>query len=153
MRGRKPVPSKVIDIKGGSKFTHRPPRSGEPKPPAIIPKCPNHLDKEARHEWKRTAKELAPLGLLTTIDKAVFAAYCDAYSIWSFASKKVQEDGMVIISPNGFPIINPHLSISSRAKDQMLRALVEIGMSPSIRSCVKVSEQPKEESRRERFFK
>ena len=38
MRGRKPLPSNIIDIRGGSKFTHRPPRSGEPKPPALIPK-------------------------------------------------------------------------------------------------------------------
>jgi len=57
-------------------MTHRPPRTDEPKPPAAIPKCPRHLDKEAKKEWRRMVKELEPLGILTRLDKAVLARYC-----------------------------------------------------------------------------
>jgi len=57
-------------------MTHRPPRTDEPKPPAAIPKCPKHLDKEAKKEWRRMVKELEPLGMLTRLDKAVLARYC-----------------------------------------------------------------------------
>jgi P27 family predicted phage terminase small subunit len=144
----------VIDILGGSKHTHRPPRSGEPKPPANIPKCPKHLDKEARQEWKRMAKELEPLGLLTNIDKAVFANYCEAYSTWAQASMKIREQGMVFKTSMGLPLVNPYFRIADKAKIHMMKALVEIGMSPSSRARVKVSEmKPKEEDKRERFFR
>jgi len=70
----------VIELRGGSKYTHRPPRTDEPKPPAAIPKCPRHLDKEAKKEWRRMVKELEPLGVLTRLDKAVLARYCQGSS-------------------------------------------------------------------------
>lgn len=168
MRGRKPLPSKVVDIRGGSKFTHRPPRSGEPKPSPCIPKCPRHLDKEARAEWKRMVKELEPLGLLTNIDKAIFASYCQAWSTWVMATRKIQEQGMIFKTPGktrtlkdgtieqtdgGFPMVNLYFPIINKANEQMVKALIELGMTPSSRSRVKVSEPPKEENKRERFFK
>ena len=164
MRGRKPIPSALILLKGGSKHTHRPPRSGEPKPPSIIPKCPKHLDKEAKKEWRRMAKELEPLGILTKLDKAVFAVYCEAFSIWAKATKEIQEKGMIFSTPGktktykdgsvektggGFPIMNPYFPIANKAKEQMMKALIEMGMTPSSRTRVKVVErQPEEEDQK-----
>ena len=153
MRGRKPIPSKVIDIRGGSKLTHRPPRSGEPKPPAGIPKYPPHLDKAAKQEWRRMAKDLEPLGILTNLDKAVFALYCEAFSTWAMATEKIQKEGMLYKAPSGFPMINPYFYIANKSKEQMLKALIELGMTPSSRSRVRVSEPPKEENKKERFFR
>jgi P27 family predicted phage terminase small subunit len=169
MRGRKPLPSKILDIKGGSKHTHRPPRSGEPNPPLNIPKCPPHLDKEAKAEWRRMAKELEPLGLLTNLDKAVFALYCQSYSTWVQAANVIKDKGMIFVAPGktrtlrdgtiekvgaGLPIVNPYFQIANKAKEEMMKTLVEMGMTPSSRSRVKVPEQkPVAENRRERFFK
>ena len=153
MRGRKPLPSKIIDIRGGSKLTHRPPRYGEPNPPSNIPKCPVHLDKEARQEWRRMVKDLKPLGVLTNLDKAVFAIYCETFSTWAKATQKIQELGMIRITKNGFAEQNPYFPIANKAKEQMMKALIELGMTPSSRSRVKVSEQPKEENKKERFFR
>lgn len=153
MRGRKPLPTNIIDMRGGTKHTHRPPRDGEPKPPSTIPKCPRHLDREARAEWRRMAKELEPLGILATIDKAVFAVYCEAFSTWAQASRKIQEMGMVRITKNGFAEQNPYFPIANKAKEQMMKALVELGMTPSSRSRVKTTEAPKAENKKERFFR
>jgi len=151
MRGRKPTPATLKLLRGNP--GHRPPRSGEPKPPSNIPKCPKHLDKEAKQEWRRMAKELEPLGILTNLDKAVFAIYCQAFSTWAQATRKISEMGMVRITPNGFTEQNPYFPIANKAKEQMIRALVEMGMTPSSRSRVKASEPPKEENKKERFFK
>ena len=152
MRGRKPLPSKIILLKGGTKHTHRPLRKNEPKPPTTIPKCPEHLDKEAQAEWKRMAKELKPLGILTQLDKAIFAVYCQAFSTWAQATRKITEMGMVRVTKNGFTEQNPFLPIANKAKEQMMKALIEMGMTPSSRARVKVTSPPKEEDDKERFF-
>lgn len=154
MKGRKPTPSKIVDIRGGTRYTHEKPRDKEPQPPSAIPQCPRHLDKEARAEWRRMAKELEPLGVLTKLDKAVFAMYCEAFSTWAQATKKIQEMGMVRITKNGYAEQNPYFPIVNKAKEQMMKCLVEMGMTPSSRSRVKVGEPPQEEeNKKERFFK
>lgn len=144
-RGRKPIPSSIHLLQGGRKKTHRKPNAQEPKPKAAIPKCPKHLDKEARKEWRRMAKELEPLGLLTNLDKAIFASYCQAFSTWAQATQKVREMGMVHKAPNGMPMMNPYMPIANKANEQMVKALVELGMSPSSRSRVKVAPAKEED--------
>lgn len=152
MKGRKPIPSKIHLLQGGNKKTHRSKkaRSGEPKPPSAMPKCPRHLNKAARAEWNRMVKELEPLGILTNLDKAIFAVYCEAFSTWAEATTKIQEMGMVRITKNGFTEQNPYFPIANKAKEQMMKALVELGMTPSSRSRVKVP--PKEEESAEEAF-
>jgi len=143
--GRKPIPSVIHLLQGGRKKTHRPLPQNEPLPPAIIPKCPKHLDHEARKEWRRTARELEPLGMLTNLDKAIFASYCQAWSTWVYATEKVREKGLVVMASTGTPMLNPYFPIINKANEQMVKALVEIGMSPSSRSRVKVNEKPKKD--------
>ena len=157
MKGRKKIPTKIIDIMGGSRYTHRPPRTNEPMPPEKMPACPAHLDQEAKKEWTRTGKLLMDVGLLTDLDRSVLAAYCDAYSRWVAATKKCQEVGMVFQRRDGTPVLNPYLRIARESYDQMLKAGTLIGMSPSSRASLKV-EQPKkkqnaDEEKRNRFFK
>jgi P27 family predicted phage terminase small subunit len=137
-------------------------------PPAIIPKCPRHLDKEARKEWRRTTKELEPLGMLAKIDMAVLASYCLAYSMWTNATLKLQEQGMIFKTPGktttkimkdgtekteqtggGYPMINPWWTVINKENEKMMKALVEIGMSPSSRSRVKVIPKPKKDEAEE----
>ncbi|MFH1858236.1 MAG: phage terminase small subunit P27 family [Candidatus Omnitrophota bacterium] len=154
MRGRKPIPSNIHLLQGGKRKTHRKKdyRSGEPKPPANIPRCPQHLDKEARQEWRRMVKELKPLGILTNLDKAVFARYCQAFSTWAQATRKISEMGMVRMTKNGFTEQNPYFPIANKASEQMMKALIEMGMTPSSRSRVKV-EKPKPAEPGEEFLK
>lgn len=173
MRGRKPTPTKIKLVKGNP--GHRPPPPNEPKPDPVVPKCPSFLDREAKKEWRRMVKELGGLGMITRIDRAVLAKYCEAYSQWSQASRKIQELGMVfktegksktvrrrdgseetVKTGGGFPIINPYFRIADNAKAQMLKCCIEMGMTPSSRSRVKVEprepENAKGEKDKNRFF-
>lgn len=150
MRGRKPIPSKIHLLQGGKEKTHRAENKQEPKPKAEIPKCPKHLDKEARQEWNRMVKELEPLGLLTNLDKTVFAIYCESFSTWAQASRKIQEMGMVRVTKNGFTEQNPYFPIANKAKEQMMKSLIELGMTPSSRSRIKV-DMPKPKSKIDEF--
>jgi len=142
--GRKRLPTRLHQLQGGRKKTHRPMPKNEPMPPAIIPECPEHLDEEARKEWQRMVTELEPLGMLTNLDKAIFASYCQAWSTWVFATLKVREKGLVVMASTGTPMLNPYFPIVNKANEQMVKALVEIGMSPSSRSRVKV--EPRKEA-------
>jgi|PlaIllAssembly_1097288.scaffolds.fasta_scaffold350035_2 P27 family predicted phage terminase small subunit len=166
MRGRKPKPTTIKLVTGNP--GHRPTPPDEPKPEARIPKCPTHLDAEAKREWRRMARELEHLGILTTIDRAVFASYCQAWSTWRQALKTVQKVGMVVRSKErvteatdgtitrtgGVPMVNPLYKLVDAENAKMMKALTEMGMSPSSRSRVSAAERkPAEADRRERFFK
>ena len=161
MKGRKSTPSKLLLLKGGTAHSHRPPRIQEPQPPEKMPHCPKHLNKEARKEWRRAGKILQSIGLLTEIDRMIFAAYCEAYSRWIEATLKVQELGMVyakgaVQDPKtgkmigGEPRLNPYIRIAREAFDQMIRAGTQIGLSPSSRASLKI-EKPKPRSKAQEF--
>ena len=64
-KGRKPIPSKIIELRGGVKHTHKKPRDQEPNPPEKMPACPEHLDKTAKAEWDRAGKIMMSIGLMT----------------------------------------------------------------------------------------
>lgn len=144
--GRKPKPTKIHLLNGNPSRLNLDARmASEPKPKPIAPDCPEHLDDAARAEWFATAPELERVGLLTLLDKAAFAAYCQVYSRWVNAEEHIKKHGLLIKSPNGYPMPNPYLNIATRALDQMMRLLVEFGLSPSARSRIEVktpSEDP-----------
>ena len=54
----------------------------EPLQTAEPPKPPRYLTRLAAAEWRRLAPELHRLGLLTVVDVAPLAAYCQAYARW-----------------------------------------------------------------------
>ena len=74
MRGRKPLPSNVVRLRGNP-GKHRL-NDAEPRPAARVPPCPTCLGGDARKEWQRLAKELGELGLLTKLDRGLLATYC-----------------------------------------------------------------------------
>jgi phage terminase small subunit len=61
MAGRRPEPTALKELAGNP--GKRALNTNEPQPGGI-PKCPPHLDKIAKAEWKRIAAELTTLGLL-----------------------------------------------------------------------------------------
>ncbi len=141
-KGRKSIPSKIIELRGGVRHTHKKPRDQEPQPPEKMPECPAHLDEQARIEWKRCGDILQSIGLMTELDMAVFAGYCDAFSQWGKATEEIHKMGMVYKRADGTPGLNPYLRVAREAYDRMMKAAVLLGLSPSSRASLKV-EKPK----------
>jgi len=150
-KGRKSIPSKIIELRGGTEHTHKKPRSDEPTPPSKMPRCPAHLNKAAKIEWKRAGKILQDIGLMTDLDMAVFAGYCDAFAQWAEATEKVHETGLVYKKTDGSPALNPYLRVAREAYERMMRAAVLLGLSPSSRVGLKV-EKPRPKSKAEQFM-
>lgn len=139
MRGRKPTPTPLRILRGnpGKRALNR----NEPTPAPTIPEAPAHLTPAALEEWDRIAPVLLEQGLLTDLDRAGLAAYCVAYARWIEAEESVRKLGVLVKSPNGFPVHSPYLAIANRAMEQMQRLLAEFGMSPSSRSRVTATDK------------
>ena len=75
----------------------------EPKADIEIPDAPETLDDVARAEWDRITFELVKAGLLTKLDRAVLALYCQTWSIYVEAESKVRTRGRVFKSKSGHP--------------------------------------------------
>jgi len=88
--------------------------------------------------------DLEPLGLLTKIDMAALAAYCMAYSRWVEAENMIRKHGMLVKSPNGYPMQSPYLAIANKAVEQMKSFLTEFGMTPAARSRIDLKVDEKE---------
>jgi P27 family predicted phage terminase small subunit len=111
-----------------------PAREAEPAPG--LPDPPPHLSELAREQWHKLGGKLAALRLVTEIDAPALAALCQAYARWAEAEEKIRQFGPVITSPSGYLIQSPYLAIANRSLEQMMRILVEFGMTPSSRSRV-----------------
>jgi P27 family predicted phage terminase small subunit len=146
---RKPT---VLKIVAG---TYRKDRavSNEPKPKLEAPFCPSHLDGEAKKEWRRIVPELLSLGLLSKIDRASLAAYCQAYGRWVEAEKKLtRPEDWTTISPKGYEMQSPYLAIANRALEHMRVFLLEFGMTPASRSRIHVVPPEGPKSKLDRFL-
>lgn len=145
-KGRPPKPTALKVIEGNK--GKRPLPTNEVQPDIKIPRCPRHLSADAKREWKRITVELEKLGLISEIDSAAMALYCQAYGRWIEAERKMDDlrkrgggDGLIVKSPKGYPIQNPYLAIANRAMEQVYQFLQQFGMSPSARSRVTPSPQ------------
>ncbi len=133
-RGPRPLPTSVKQRQGTLRGDRV--NAQEPQPEVEVPACPAHLQGEARKEWRRLSKELAALGLLARIDRGALALYCAAWGRWVEAEEALRKHGVLVKSPNNYPMQSPYLAIANKAMEQMRALLTEFGMSPSSRARV-----------------
>src|SRR5205823_7916571 len=112
MSGRKPKPSQLKQLAGNP--GRRKPNQREPRPQPDLPTCPAHLLPTAKAEWKRLGRELYDLGVLTRLDRAALAGYCQAYGRLVEAEKKLQETPDILKMPSGYIQANPWLTIATK---------------------------------------
>jgi P27 family predicted phage terminase small subunit len=134
-RGPAPKPTKLKALAGNP--GKRKLNDAEPKPRAGAPACPAWLDAEAKAEWKRILPELQALKLLTKVDRAALAGYCQSYSRWRTAEQAIAKYGLTFETERG-PRKRPEVSISEKASALMKGFLQEFGLSPASRSRVHV---------------
>lgn len=149
-RGRKPKPThlKLVTGNPGKRALNK----GEPTPRLDLPMPPPHLSDEAKVEWGRVSQELYDCGLLSTVDRAALAAYCQAYARWVTAEKAITKmaesdaltSGLLIRTSNGNAIQNPLVGTANKAMKDMVYYAAEFGMTPSARSRIEAAPPPKD---------
>ena len=134
MRGRKPVPTALRLVNGNP--GKRPLNRNEPKPVVAMPTCPSHLSAPARTEWKRLVHSMHALGIVTELDRAALAAYCQAYGRWVEAERALKKSPPLLRTPAGYVQPSPCLAIANKNLELMHRYMSELGLSPVARSRV-----------------
>ena len=139
MRGRKPQPTAIRRANGNP--GKRGYNEAEPQPPKELPDCPPHLSEVARAEWDRVAETLHDIGVLTKVDRAALAAYCQAYGRWVEAEEQMKKTPPMLKTPSGYVQQSPWMSVANKQLELMGRYMTELGMTPAARSRVQVAEQ------------
>jgi P27 family predicted phage terminase small subunit len=110
--------------------------ANEPEPASRLPAPPDHLSDEAKREWARVGELLSTLGLVSDLDRAALAGYCQAWGRWVEAEEALKQYGVVVKSPSGFPMQSPFMAVANKALEQMRAFLIEFGMTPASRTRV-----------------
>lgn len=108
--------------------------------PIEAPPCPAHLGPQARAEWRRIVPHLVTAGLVTQMDRAALAGYCQAWGEWAVLEARLKElmaekgaDALVDRTPSGYKQVSAMAQARDRALDRMLRFAKEFGLTPSSR--------------------
>ena len=125
-------------------------------PRVQIPSFPKHLAVEARKEWKRITPLLEELGLISGLDRAALALYCQAvgrlYEMEAAFSGKVDRlvaegaeysDAVYAASysttPSGYEQQSVITQLIKSNREQVNRYLMHFGLSPAARGRVQPS--------------
>ena len=85
----RPTPTYLKLLKGNPGKRRLNKNEPVPRIPASAPEPPAFLSDIAKEEWARVSGELYAMHLLTTVDVAALALYCDAYSRWRTATEAI----------------------------------------------------------------
>jgi len=92
---------------------------------------------EAKDEWRRVVPELDRVGVLTTVDMAALAGYCQAYARWQQSEQVIEKEGATYESETqtgGLMIrARPEVRIAQVYLAHMRSFCAEFGLTPSSR--------------------
>ena len=143
-RGRKPKPTALKLLEGNPgkrQLNMNEPRFAQKMPP----ECPDWLEEEAQAEWNRLSETLFEMGILTDLDVAPFAAYCQAYARWREAEEFISQHGSIVKTKTGYWQQVPQVSIAHFNQKIMMQAAAEFGLTPSARSRIIAGNAKKED--------
>ena len=143
MSGRKKIPTKLKLLKGTQRVDRL--SLNEPMPDTNIPTAPDFLSKDALIEWGRISYQLSKLGLLSDMDMAALALYCQAWGRIVKYEKIVAEKGELYKTSNGNIQLSPAMWVVNKAYEQVYKFLSEFGMSPASRAKVSAKQETKKD--------
>jgi P27 family predicted phage terminase small subunit len=139
--GRPPKPTALKKLAGNP--GKRKLNENEPKPRAVRMHAPDHLSDRAKAEWRRITPEVYRLGLLTVVDRAALAAYCQAYGDWLEAENMLDIEGKVLVTNTGYRYLNPWWSVRCKSLELMDKFGARFGFDPSSRTRIKLEANEK----------
>jgi P27 family predicted phage terminase small subunit len=129
--GPPPTPTSLRLLRGET----RPSRLNlhEPRPRTAKPRPPAWLTPDARVLWRRTLRELEPMGVMTSADSTALGLYAQALAEYVAAKELVARDGLVVPGRDGGMVANPALRVERDRWAMVWRAGAEFGLTPSAR--------------------
>jgi len=140
-RGPPPKPTRLRILEGNP--GRRPLNDREPKPRDATPVLPAWLSPDAKTEWRRIVPELRRLGLLTLVDRAALAAYCQAWAELQIATRLLEKEGRIVevdvFGKDGAVTgsksqLHPAVKLQRDAFGRVKQFLAEFGLTPASRA-------------------
>jgi len=139
-RGPAPKPT-VLKVLHGNPGK-RPLPMNEPKPRPVAPAAPKWLSPVALAEWKRITPELEHIGLLTGVDMAAMACYCQAYGDMVAAREDIATHGyFMVVGENAYQQARPAVALQQKSMALIKTFAAEFGCSPSSRGRINLPGQ------------
>lgn len=107
------------------------------------PTAPKNLPKPAAAFWKRYAKDLHSVGLLTDRDAAAFTRLCCLWAQLSDFDEMLTKDGVILTSPTGVQKPHPAVQMRAVAEKQFLQHCQQFSLTPGARLRIPDAEPPK----------
>jgi len=142
MPGPKPTALKALEGGRGHRTkAEKAKAEREPKPPRDCPTAPAWLDSGAKRRWRALCDTLNEMGVLTAVDGDVLAVYCQAYSDHERLTRYLRTEGETTVSPTGYEMPRPEVSLRNRARDDMRKCGAELGIGAVARTKAEVKEK------------
>ena len=106
------------------------------------------MDADTPPQGVNFARRNTNMGVISIVDRAVLAAYCQAYGRWVEAEEKLRETPLLIKTPSGYVQQSPWLTVANRQMELMGRYMAEIGLTPASRSRITAYAQAAAEEER-----
>jgi len=128
MRGPKPTPQNIVDLTGNPGT--RPPKKSAPAVGRVG--MPHEtMSDTAKAKWHEASQEWRLV--LTASDRDALRMYCEAWAEMLNAQERVNEDGAMILTPNGMVQKSPWMTKLEQSREFCRKMLAEFGGSPSAR--------------------
>lgn len=141
LRGPAAKPTEQKKLEGTYRADRAP--KNEPKPPVMIPPCPSWLTVEGKREYRKLARLLVDMRVMTEADRLALAALASQFAKWLEAERMVQVGGRVLTSEKGGMYLNPWEGIANTALKNMTALMAQFGLTPASRA--RIEAQPEEE--------
>jgi P27 family predicted phage terminase small subunit len=124
----KPAPLLLLE-KGVIYDEQRDRVANEPKADRdLVPKCPKHLSREQRREWKLFADALHNYGLLNCANEKHLEMIAIYSAAWRACLDQINETGMIVEQKKRM-VMNPLLYSLDRISDQIRKCSDKLGLS------------------------
>ena len=105
------------------------------------PKCPAHLDADARREWRRLAPILERMRVLTEADEIALGNLCVQYATLIKAQRLLDKSGLLLKTKSGYVQQSPLVSIVANCVEQVNKLCREFGLTPASRTRLTVEKE------------
>lgn len=134
----KPVELRVLEGNAGKRKL--PTKEQRPNTKRCKPVAPANLPQEAHILWRELVKLLDDMGVLTNADRRALEMLCRAYADYLAAREDIEKWGRVweTVTREGSTKLqrNPAIAIANEAHAQVVRLLIEFGLTPAARAKV-----------------
>lgn len=142
-RGRPPKPLAVRLNEGN--VSHRPLNLWEASVPVNAPPCPDALDGAARAEWDRIMPILTAARMISELDLATAAGYCQAFGDWADNLRLVKKHGVFARQPSGGIAPTAFYRATIEASMRMLKFAQDLGLNAGHRARIRPNNKTESE--------